>query len=336
MFAAVMMPPSFGPGPGSPDRLPMMPAAFASSPFRPSRPSPLSSSPIRAFSPPASASHMMYSQLDTQSSPIQPSSSAPLVFGSSITSLPDMNAQTSQQQQQQPPIFNFNGDANNANKGPKFRFAARPTKPVPRGQQSRDAAQQTRRTLFLRNVRQRADDRNWDRRNFEQELQKLEWWSLERELRQARESDVMSMLTEQDIEDAEDWMASPSLSQESSSSMPSFYGHGDSLDSNMDTDHARRHNSGGMYYDRAANEEDGETEDERMAELLAMEEEAEMEALIASMQADSATGQPADGLVHVQPPERPASTVYSDDEDYDAIFDEILSGVEEDTEMGSF
>ncbi|CAK7213299.1 hypothetical protein SBRCBS47491_001758 [Sporothrix bragantina] len=328
MFAT-MTPPVFGPSAGSPERLPMMPA-FASSPFRPSRPSPLSSSPIRASSPPSSASHMMSLQLDTQSSPIQPSSfsSAPLIFGASTTSLPEMNTQTHQQQQK--PIFNFGGDAN---KGPKFRFASRPTKPVPRGQQSRDAAQQTRRTLFLRNVRQRADDRNWDRRNFEQELQKLEWWSLERELRQARESDVMSMLTEQDIEDAEGWMATPASSQPSSS-MPSFYENSVGLDGSMDTDHARRHNSGGMYYDRAANEEDEEAEDERMAELLAMEEEAEMEALIASMEADSAAGPPNESMM--PPPERPASIVYSD-EDYDAIFGEILSGTgEEDTDMGSF
>ncbi|CAK7227112.1 hypothetical protein SEUCBS140593_006468 [Sporothrix eucalyptigena] len=305
MHTAVMMPPVFGPGSGSPEHLPLM-SAFASSPFRPSRPSPLSSSPIHATSPTAS------SQFDTQSLPIQ-----------------------SSQPQQKTSIFNFGGETGNTttNKGPVFRFSSRPTKPVPRGQQNRDAAQQTRRTLFLRNVRQRADDRSWDRRNFEQELQKLEWWSLERELRQARESDVMSMLTEQDIEDAADWMASPSSSLPSSS-MPSFYDHCDDMAGDMNTDHARRHDSGGMYYDRAANEEeDEEAMDERMVDLLAMEEEAEMEALIASMEAENAQGAHAEG--HMTPPERPASTIYSDDEDYDAIFSEMLSG-EEDTEMGSF
>ncbi|KAL1902975.1 hypothetical protein Sste5346_000887 [Sporothrix stenoceras] len=326
MFAAVMMPPVFGAGSGSPERLPMIPA-FASSPFRPSRPSPLSSSPIRASSP--TSSHMVSSQRDTQSSPIQSSSSSTATV------------------QAQPSIFNFGGESssitNNTTKGPAFRFASRPTKPVPRGQQSRDAAQQTRRTLFLKNVRQRADDRNWDRRNFEQELQKLEWWSLEREIRQAREADVMSMLTEQDIEDAADWMAaSPSLSAQSSA-MPSFFDDGD--DDTADTsfasaDHTRRHDGGGMYYDQAADEEDKEAMNERMADLLAMEEEAEVEALIASMEADNAASQPEpsvqmneSGHGQMTPPERPASAVYSDDEDYDAIFSELLSGEAEDMEM---
>lgn len=223
---------------------------------------------------------------------------------------------------------------------------------MPRGQQSREAAQQTRRTLFLRNVRQRADDGNWDRRNLEQEvgrpepfffgfhransvgqLQKLEWWSLEREIRQARETDVRSMLTEQDIEDAADWMASPASSMPSSS-IPSFYEHGDDVyaGNHMDTDHARGHDSG-MYYHRLASEEDEEALEERMADRLALEEEAEMEALIASVEADSA----GDALRGPStPPQRPASTVYSDDEDYDALFSEMLSGAaKEDTEMGS-
>ena len=154
------------------------------------------------------------------------------------------------------------------------------------------------------------------------QLQKLEWWSLERELRQARESDVMSMLTEQDIEDAEGWMASPSLSQSSASSMPSFYENSESL-------------AGNRYYDCAANEEEEEAEDERMAEILAMQEEAEMEALIASMEAESAAAQAADAPAPSSD-QKPASIVYSDDEDYDALFGEILSGADEDTEMDSF
>lgn len=229
--------------------------------------------------------------------------------------------------QAQPSIF-FEAPTN-ISKGPAFRFASRPTKPVPRGQQSRDAAQQTRRTLFLKNVRQRADDRNWDRRNFEQELQKLEWWSLEREIRQAREADVMSMLTEQDIEDAADWMASPSSSAPSSE-MASFFDDGDddaTADTSFSTADTRRHDGGGMYYDQAADEEDEEAMNERMADLLAMEEEAEMDALIASMEAEPSAS------VQMAPPERPASTVYSDDEDYDAIFSELLSGEAEDMEM---
>ncbi|CAK7270563.1 hypothetical protein SEPCBS57363_004166 [Sporothrix epigloea] len=311
MSTTMMILPMCSSSPDSPERLSRM-AAFAHSPFRPSRPSPLSSSPIQGCSSLPSASHMKSMQSDTQSSPIQQSSSAALMFGASTRSLPDINACALQH----PQPFSDLGDLK---KGPTFRFASRPAKPVPRSQISRDAAQQTRRTLFLRNVRQRADDHNWNRRNLEQE--KLEWWSLERELRQARELDVMSMLTDQDIEDAEDWVASPIFSQPSSSlSLP--------FEQSKD---ARRQNN---YYDRAANDERGNEEDERMVELLMREEEAEMEALIASMENSANAGFADDGSV--PPPERPDSAVYSEDADYDTIFSEILSGVGEDTEMGMF
>lgn len=163
MSTMMMMLPMCSSNSDSPERLSRM-AAFAHSPFRPSRPSPLSSSPIQGCSPLPSASHMKSLQPDTQSSPIQQSPSAALMFGASSTSLPDMNACALQRPQ---PFCELGGDLK---KGPTFRFASRPVKPVPRSQISRDAAQQTRRTLFLRNVRQRADDHNWNRRNLEQEV----------------------------------------------------------------------------------------------------------------------------------------------------------------------
>ncbi|CAK7272185.1 hypothetical protein SEPCBS119000_004991 [Sporothrix epigloea] len=318
MSATMMMLPMFNSGPDSPDRLPRMPA-FAHSPFRPMRPSPLSS-PIQ------SGPQVSPLQPDTQSSPIQQTSSAASMLGASPMSLPDLNAHTLHEPR---PFPNPSGVPN---KGPAFRFASRPSKPIPRGQLSRDAAQQTRRTLFLRNVRQRADEHNWARRDLEQELQKLEWWSLERELRQARESDVMSILTDQDIEDAETWMLSPSSSQPSSlPAMPCEQN--DIFVANTDTNYARWHHNGGMCYDLTPNEEYGNAEDERMVELLMREEEAEMEALTASMSTDTDDSPTDDNFI--PQPERPSSTTYSDDTDYDVILNEIFSGAEEDTVMDS-
>ena len=93
--------------------------------FRPASPSLLSSSPIRAASPPlAPRDPNALPRRDTKSSPIR---------------------------------------------GPNFRFASRPSRPVPIVQK-REAAQEARRKLFLRNVRQRADDKAWERRGGDQEV----------------------------------------------------------------------------------------------------------------------------------------------------------------------
>jgi len=84
---------------------------------------------------------------------------------------------------------------------PKSRFAARPARPNPL-MQKRESAQDSRRRLFLKNVRQRADDQKWARRGVDQELLKLEWWSLNRELRQAKNSDMEGFFSDAEIEDA--------------------------------------------------------------------------------------------------------------------------------------
>lgn len=129
------------------------PPAFtftASSPYRPSIPSPLSSSPIRASTPPPLSARDSNARREVQSSPVSPSSS---IFGSCSSS---------------------SGGANGS------KFAARPTRPVPVvAGQKREAAQESRRKLFLKNVRQRAEDSRWERRGGEQEVRFM------RELRQS-------------------------------------------------------------------------------------------------------------------------------------------------------
>ncbi|EPE08163.1 hypothetical protein F503_00946 [Ophiostoma piceae UAMH 11346] len=296
MFAAVMRPSALPMGPASPDRLPAMPS-FASSPFRPCRPSPLSSSPTRAPSSAAAAS----SQMDTQSSPVQ-----------------------SSQQQQQQSIFNFATDAfngtssSNGNGKSLFRFASRPTKPVARGQQARDAAQQTRRSLFLRNVRQRADDRGWERRNFEQELQRMEDLSSEEEFRRAREAEAAELFASQDLdEDIEDsirWAGQDPYHT-----------------------HDSPQNNGKMYYDHDDDNDGMMDSDEHIADLLAMEEEAEIERLLALEQDQASPSLPEQPSVFAsthQLSRQPSSVFHSDDGEYDDIFAELASASgTEDTEM---
>ncbi|KAL2758206.1 hypothetical protein ACRALDRAFT_1068608 [Sodiomyces alcalophilus JCM 7366] len=131
--------------------------------YRPSAPSPLSSSPIRPTAPlsPSSENDLNYIPRQTQSSPI--SSSEP------------------------------------ASK--YFRYATRPTKPNPR-QQRREEAQDTRRKLFLQNVRQRADDKTYQRRDVEGKLLKSSW---DREMRQrilTKQLEGDAFFSEADIDDA--------------------------------------------------------------------------------------------------------------------------------------
>ncbi|KAI2618219.1 hypothetical protein GGR54DRAFT_640787 [Hypoxylon sp. NC1633] len=132
-----------------------------SSPHRPARPSPLSSSPIKASSPPLSPRNPnTLPRRDTQSSPIQP---APT----------------------------------------KFKFASRSSKPNPL-RQTRGNIQESRRNLFLRNVRKRADDKNWERRGGDQEALKLEWSMLDKQRRDQKNADLDGMVFEDEIEDISD------------------------------------------------------------------------------------------------------------------------------------
>ncbi|KAL7622885.1 hypothetical protein AAE478_006564 [Parahypoxylon ruwenzoriense] len=131
-----------------------------SSPHRPARSSPLSSSPIRPSqsSPPLSPRNPnALPRLDTQSSPIQA-----------------------------PPS--------------KFKFSSRNAKPNPL-RLSRENAQESRRNLFLRNVRKRADDKKWERRGGDQEALKLEWSMLDRQRREQKNADLDGMVFEDEIED---------------------------------------------------------------------------------------------------------------------------------------
>lgn len=79
---------------------------------------------------------------------------------------------------------------------PKFRFASRPTRPNPLVRR-RDDARESRRRGFLQSVRQKSDDRAWQRRDIEGQFLRTSWLASLGWL----SHDVLP-LSEADIEDA--------------------------------------------------------------------------------------------------------------------------------------
>ncbi|KAK1760612.1 hypothetical protein QBC47DRAFT_367668 [Echria macrotheca] len=82
----------------------------------------------------------------------------------------------------------------------QFKYATRNPRSNPIIKK-REEAQESRRRLFLQNVRQRADDRKWEQRGGENEILKLEWTRLNRELQQAKESAADCFIREEEIDD---------------------------------------------------------------------------------------------------------------------------------------
>lgn len=120
-----------------------------SSPYRPTVSSPLSSSPIRASSP----------MTTPPLSPRDPNARA-------IQSSP-IFAASKQDQYLSPVIFGSGGGSSSSSS--TSRFASRPTRPTPLNLK-REEAQESRRKVFLKNVRQRAEDKRWEMRGGEQEV----------------------------------------------------------------------------------------------------------------------------------------------------------------------
>ncbi|KAI1808982.1 hypothetical protein F4811DRAFT_548553 [Daldinia bambusicola] len=204
-----------------------------SSPHRPTRPSPLASSPIRPSSPPLSPRDPnTLPRFDTQSSPIQA-----------------------------PPS--------------KFRFASRNAKPNPL-RLNRENAQESRRNLFLKNVRKRADDKQWERRGGDQEALKLEWSILDKKRREQKNADLDGMVFEDEIEDFAE------LQRQTI-----------------------------------------ENPDDMMVDVIAQEEEQELDAMLSMFEAQTQSS---------QPPAGEASPTISDDEDYDHLFMDYLSQQEQNSQ----
>ncbi|KAI1341358.1 hypothetical protein F5Y15DRAFT_354251 [Xylariaceae sp. FL0016] len=186
------------------------------------------------------------------SSPLRPSQASPPLSLRDPNTLPRRETQSSPIQG--PPL--------------KFKYASRSAKPNPL-RTGRENVQATRRKLFLNNVRQRSDDKKWERRGGDQEALKLEWAVLNRRWKQQKDSDVDGIVYENELDDI------PEASREFL--VPA---------------------------------------DDDMVDAMAQEEEAEMDAMLSMLEMGTDAGTRA----------RPTSPMLSDeDEDYDALFRDILS-----------
>ncbi|POS78838.1 hypothetical protein DHEL01_v202764 [Diaporthe helianthi] len=238
---------------------------YSPSAYRPAISSPLSSSPIRATTPP----------------------SPPL-------SACDANARREIQSSR----ISASWSSSSGPTKPVSRFASRPARPNPVVSQKREAAQESRRKLFLKNVRQRAEDSRWERRGGEQELLKLEWISLNKGLRQAKNADLDGLVSESDIEEAARLRDEEVAAGAGSSAAAPW---GQAGQSNPDVD-------------------------EMMVDTLEREQQAEIEeyeAIVASMQSGASGGQPWGEQDERKPPDSPHLS--EDDDDYDALFMDYLS-----------
>ncbi|KAI0971592.1 hypothetical protein F4678DRAFT_461542 [Xylaria arbuscula] len=118
------------------------------------------------------------------SSPIRPSQASPPLSPRDPNTLPWYDTQSS-------PI---------RGSSPIFKYASRNAKPNPL-RLNREQAQESRRKLFLKNVRKRADDRKWEQRGGDQEALKLEWHILNKQRRQEKDTDLDGFVFEDELED---------------------------------------------------------------------------------------------------------------------------------------
>ncbi|WQF88485.1 hypothetical protein CDEST_13499 [Colletotrichum destructivum] len=166
---------------------------------------------------------------------------------------------------------------------PKFKYASRPARPNP-VVRKREEVQESRRKLFLQNVRQRADDRSYQRRDMEGTLLKSDW---DRDMRQrfyAKQLEGDAMYSEADIDDA------AAMAQERAQQIP-------------------------------------EDVDDMMVDTIAQEEQDELDALLLSYDQSSEPRHSA----HSSQSTQSDPFNLSDDEDYDALFMNLVS--QEDSEL---
>ncbi|KAJ1326291.1 hypothetical protein MN608_07738 [Microdochium nivale] len=249
---------------------------------RPSVSSPLSSSPIRV-----SQSSPPYRGGAAPSSPLSPRD---------INTLP-RNVQSSPVHCSSfASIFCPLGSEEANNNNNRFsKYASRNAKPNPL-RQTRETAQDSRRKLFLKNVRQRADDRSWERRGGDQEVLRLEWAVLDKKRRQQKDADRDGILFEDDIEDEPQHSSIATHPSFTTNENPFFsYSH-----------------SAGMGND-----------EEMMADAMALEEQRELDAMLSLLEPQSSTA-PTDA-------QRPPSPSMLSDDEYDDLFMDLVS---EDHEAG--
>ncbi|KAH7148780.1 hypothetical protein EDB81DRAFT_883184 [Dactylonectria macrodidyma] len=113
---------------------------------------------------------------------------------------------------------------------PKFKFASRPTRPNP-VIRKREDVQEGRRKLFLQNVRQKSEEKSWQRRDIEGQLLKSSWLAdqgqLTRDAPEFSEADIEdAMLFEQeelDIPEEDDMMVDETMEEDELEAMFASY-----------------------------------------------------------------------------------------------------------------
>ncbi|KAH8671188.1 hypothetical protein BX600DRAFT_434313 [Xylariales sp. PMI_506] len=199
----------------------------------------------------------------SSSSPIRASQSSPPLSPLNPNTLPRREYHSSPSA----PIFSSPSPSTKLFKYAGLEYKKNPLK------QNRESANESRRKLFLKNVRQRADDKQWERRGGDQEVLKLEWVTLNHQRRLQKDSDMDGLIFEDDLDDA--------------------------LVENQQPD------------------------DMLMTESYALQEEAELDAMLSMYEAES---QPQTHTWSQQTTQSTASPWLSDDEeDYDGLFIDILS-----------
>ncbi|KAK3351932.1 hypothetical protein B0H65DRAFT_140204 [Neurospora tetraspora] len=287
--------------------------------YRPKISSPLSSSPIRPFdsmsrsSPPGSPTSkprgIFGGQSQSQSSPI---------FGSFLQSQGQGQGQGQGEASGQNGQAAADGQQEQGQNNKFLKYNSRPARPMNHPSFSSNR-KEDRRRLFLQNVRQRADDKAWERRGGENELLKLEWLRFNRELRLAKEASAppnpfnfnpqyhTDSLLEQEIEELAQLRAK--------------------------FNHQQQFLEGLLEDQPPPGTEQGEQEkyqdmdDAYMADMIAREEEAELEALLALNQqaqedlrvrgGQQGQGQQQQGDEFMEKEE--------EEDEYDALFMEVLA-----------
>ncbi|KAH7149542.1 hypothetical protein B0J13DRAFT_621390 [Dactylonectria estremocensis] len=112
----------------------------------------------------------------------------------------------------------------------KFKFASRPTRPNPVIRRREDA-QDGRRKLFLQNVRQKSEEKSWQRRDIEGQLLKSSWLAdqgqLSRDAPEFSEADIEDAMSfqqeEPDIIEDDDMMVDDTMEEEELEAMLASY-----------------------------------------------------------------------------------------------------------------
>ncbi|KAL1840962.1 hypothetical protein VTJ49DRAFT_7568 [Mycothermus thermophilus] len=269
--------------PQTPPRFSFGPSAEVHHRHRPAFSSPLSSSPIRGSSPSPPPPEQQMNGQEQQQKCNQP-----------FTQWSSNTFNTRPQHTQSSPIFPsrtglISPTTTDQNGGscygsnPKFRFASRSSRPNPLLRRREDA-QEGRRRLFLQNVRQRQEDKRWEMRGGEDELLKLEWQRLSYERQKALEAEFAQF-------DAD-------------------------LAAREEEELRRMQQQQQLTFPPNPNDRDL---DAMMADVIAQQEEAEMQALLEALEGGG--GAPGQA--------QPQQQQFSDDDDYDDVFMDLIRQQEE-------